>query len=104
MNLHTLWFGYFVPSFWGNGPEAIAQTVLYGAIALLFVPPFRRWMQRHVDSIKEHLSGGDKELHEKLDHIIFHHPDIPPFQSDVVVKKNPPAKKVARDAHGRFTK
>jgi hypothetical protein len=69
----TLYYGYLWPSLKGNGPEAIAQTVLYGAIAVLVVPAARAFITRHV---------GD--LHDKLDHIILHHPDIP----DYVDKRN----------------
>jgi hypothetical protein len=67
--MHTLsylWFHYFWPSDMGNGPEALQQTVVYGAIAVIFVPVVRKWFRRHV-----------AELHAKMDHIIKHHPDIP---------------------------
>ena len=67
--MSNLWFGYFWPSLQGNGPEALIQTVVYGAIAVLFVPPVRHWFEREHDKI-----------HAKMDHIIFHHPDIPPFK------------------------
>jgi hypothetical protein len=92
---HWTWFHYFVPSLWGNGPEAVVQTVVYGIAAVLILPPTRHWMQRHVDSIKEHMSGETKALHEKMDeahqkidHIIKNHPDIPDFRK--------------RDANGKF--
>ena len=67
--MSNLWFGYAWPSIKGNGPEAIFQTVLYGAIAIIFVPPIRRWF------VEEH-----KKIHAKLDHVIKHHPDIPPYK------------------------
>jgi F0F1-type ATP synthase membrane subunit b/b' len=60
--LHHVWYGYFWPSDLGNGPEAIQQTVLYGLIALVFVPPIRHWAERHV-----------KAIHDKLDH---HHEQL----------------------------
>jgi hypothetical protein len=108
---HWTWFHYFVPSLWGNGPEAAVQTVVYSLAAVLLIPPVRRWAARHVENLKDHITGETKALHQKLDHheelmhhIIKHHPDIPPFTSDTIVKKNPPMKKVGRDAHGRFTK
>ena len=66
--LYTLWFGYFWPSLKGNGPEALVQTVVYGVIAIIFVPPVRRWFAGHMNAV-----------HAKLDHIIKHHPAIPPF-------------------------
>ena len=71
--LYVLWFGYAWSSDKGNGPEALQQTILYGAIALLFVPIVRKAIKR-----------WSEKLHEKLDHnavllkhIIKHHPDIP---------------------------
>jgi hypothetical protein len=80
-SLYHLWFSYFVPSFWGNGPEAIAQTVLYGLIALAVIPPFRHWFERHIKSLHEKLDiaheKGDemtkkmderfRAIHEKMD-------------------------------------
>ena len=66
--LYTLWYGYFWPSLKGNGPEALVQTIVYGALAYLLVPVVRRFVNGHT-----------KALHKKLDHIIRHHPDIPPL-------------------------
>lgn len=60
--LHTLWFNYFWPSLQGNGPEALMQTVVYGAAGFL-------------------LGVSSRRLHAKLDHIIKHHPDIPDFKA-----------------------
>jgi len=90
---HHLWFGYFVPSLWGNGPEALVQTVVYGTLALVLVPPVRKWVERHVkahfDQLHARLDKEKTELHAKLDsahqklsHIIEHHPDIPPFEEE----------------------
>lgn len=97
MWLHHLWFTYFVPSLWGNGPEAIVQTVAYGAAAVVLIPPVRKFVARHVRDIKEHVTGETKALHEKLDlahakmdHIIKYHPDVPAF--------------VHRDEGGKFKK
>jgi hypothetical protein len=64
-----IWIGYFWPSLKGNGPEALLQTIAYAAIAYAFYPPFRRWV-KHEASV----------YHQKLDHIIKHHPDIPDFE------------------------
>jgi hypothetical protein len=47
---------------------AIATTILY--------PPMRRTLEAFV---KRHIAAGTAELHAKLDHIIEHHPDIPPY-------------------------
>ena len=70
--LYILWFGYFKPSLYGNGPEALVQTVAYAAIALAIYPPLRKWLTREEREMRA-------ELHRKMDHIIFHHPDIPPL-------------------------
>jgi mono/diheme cytochrome c family protein len=61
-SVHWTWFHYFVPSLWGNGPEAIAQTVVYGVAAVLFVPPIRRWFGAHIKSIHDKLDGHHEEL------------------------------------------
>jgi hypothetical protein len=81
MPWHTLWFHYLWGSLMGNGPEALAQTVVYGLIALAIIPPARRAIERFA---KRHAA----ELHAKLDHsialskhIIDNHPSIPPFGS-----------------------
>jgi len=64
--LYTLWYGYFWPSLKGNGPEALIQTLVYGAIAYFLVPAVKSWVDNHMS-----------ELHKKVDHIIRHSPDIP---------------------------
>jgi hypothetical protein len=66
--LWILWYGYAWPSLKGNGPEALIQTVVYFVIAVIFIPRFRKFLR-----------GELGHLHNKLDHIIRHHPDIPPF-------------------------
>jgi hypothetical protein len=77
--LYHLWYGYLIPSLYGNGPEAIAQTIVYGLIAIAVIPPARHFVERHVDSIKAHVSAEHDAMHEHLDHIIRHSPDIPDF-------------------------
>jgi len=53
--------------------------VIVAAIATtIFYPPLRKAVESFV---KRHISAGTAELHAKLDHIIEHHPDIPPFPS-----------------------
>lgn len=47
---------------------AIATTLVY--------PPLRR---RASAFLTRHLHSENAELHRKLDHIIEHHPDIPPL-------------------------
>jgi hypothetical protein len=49
---------------------AIATTLLY--------PPLRKALESFV---KRHIASGTAELHAKLDHIIEHHPDIPPYEA-----------------------
>lgn len=73
--LSRLWFNYFWSSDKGNGPEAIQQTALYAAIAITFVPPLRKWFENHMKNLHAKLD----EAHRKMDHIIEHHPDIPPL-------------------------
>lgn len=66
--MHELWFGYFWPSIKGNGPEEIVSLLVIGTASAILVPVVRRWIRGEAD-----------KLHQKLDHIIKHHPDIPPF-------------------------
>lgn len=74
--LYTLWFGYTWPSLKGNGPEALVQTVVYAAIAYAFYPPFRAWLKREGSKLHDKIDL----LHAKADHVIEHHPDVPPFE------------------------
>jgi hypothetical protein len=64
----------------GGIPGDIIATflrVILAAIATtIFYPPLRKAVEA---SIKRHISAGTAELHAKLDHIIEHHLDIPPF-------------------------
>jgi hypothetical protein len=81
-----MWFGYFWPSLQGNGPEALVQTVVYGAVAVVVWPPARkaieRFAKRHADDLKAHVEAEQGKLHAKLDHIISESPDIPPFNPE----------------------
>ena len=61
--IHHLWFTYFWPSLMGNGPEALVQTVAYGLIAYLFIPPFRRWINGHFKAQKE---TNERQHEERL--------------------------------------
>ena len=53
--LYTLWFGYVWPSLKGNGPEAVVQTIVYGAIAMAVYPPLRKWSRdgHHRELLKQ---------------------------------------------------
>lgn len=68
--LTNVWFGYFWPSLQGNGPEALVQTVAYGAIAYAVVPPFRKWVNGHF-----HRLGVKQDEHhaERLTQAEAHH-------------------------------
>ena len=74
--LYVLWYGYFWPSLKGNGPEALVQTVVYGLLAYLFLPPVKAYIDAHVDSI-----------HAKLNHVIKHSKDIPPMSGHDSLEK-----------------
>ncbi len=64
----------------GGMPGDVVATLIWVIIAAIvttiFYPPLRKAVERFV---KRHLEAGTAELHAKLDHIIEHHPDIPPF-------------------------
>jgi len=83
--LPNLWFNYAWSSDKGNGPEALQQTIVYGAIAVILVPPIRhaleRFAQRHVDAIKQHVSDEHDIMHEHIAHFLKHkdNPNPPPF-------------------------
>lgn len=64
-----LWIDYFWSSLKSNGPEALVQTVVYTGIAFAIYPPFRKWL-KHESNL----------MHQKLDHVIKWHPDIPEFK------------------------
>lgn len=66
--LHHLWFTYGWPSLQGNGPEDGMRTLAAVVLASVFYPPFHRFIRREWE-----------RMHAKLDHIIEHHPNIPPF-------------------------
>lgn len=102
--LHHLWFTWFWPSDLGNGPEGIQQTVLYGIIALIFVPPIRRWFKRHIKSIHDKL---DHQHEEHLTLIAQHHKEAMRkadlHHAEIMTGQTPPPKN-GRDAKGRFIK
>lgn len=64
--LPDLYFGYTWPSLKGNGPEALAQTIVYGAVAAILVPAVRHFLAREFEKV-----------HHKIDHVhetmVFHH-------------------------------
>jgi hypothetical protein len=95
--LHSFWFHYEWPSDQGNGPEAVSEMLAVAFSGSLLIPRVRRWWGRHIEDLKKHVSSENAALHDKLDrnielsqHIIKHHPDIPPM--------------VHRDGLGKFKK
>ena len=82
------------------GPNILASVVQWTTIAIVvsvLYPPVRhaieRFVEHHVNDLRAHVSAENRALHAKMDHIIKHHPDIPPFGA-TVVKKRVPQKKV----------
>jgi hypothetical protein len=77
----TFWDRWVWPAGGSGGmPGDVVATLIWVIIAAiattLLYPPFRRAIEAFV---KRHIAEGTSELHAKLDHIIEHHPDIPPY-------------------------
>jgi hypothetical protein len=66
----------------GGIPGDVVATLIWVILAAIttsiFYPPLRKAVERF---IKRHFEAANAELHAKLDHIIEHHPDIPPYVS-----------------------
>lgn len=62
------WFVWIYPSLRGNGPEGLAQSLVYGMIAFAVYPPLRKWAKRETE-----------HLHAKVDHLAKHLPGVPAF-------------------------
>ena len=96
----------FLADFWPLdasriAPNVVASVVQWALIAIavaLLYPPARRaierFAQRHVESIKEHVSAEQAHLHAKMDHIIVNSKAIPNVVPGVPKEKQPkpPAK------------
>jgi hypothetical protein len=85
----TFWDRWVWPAGGSGGiPGDVVATLIWVIIAAIattiFYPPVRRAIEKYV---KRHFEAATSELHAKLDHIIEHHPDIPPYVS----KKDPTA-------------
>lgn len=107
---HTIWFHYIYGSLLGNGPEAAIQTVVYGVIALVFVPAVRRFAKREfgkvhakIDRVHQtvaarHAEGAAEraEIQRHLAHIIRHSPGIPDLPAVGEVAATPAPKKARR--------
>jgi hypothetical protein len=81
--LSNLWFGYGWLSDKGNGPEAIQQTILYAAIAVILVPAVRRFLRLEFAKVHTKIEQGHAEITERLHrseklahHIIVNSPGI----------------------------
>ena len=82
----------FLHDFWpldasAIAPNIVASMVQYALLlilAALLYPPIRRavdrYVRRHVDELKDHVTTEHRKVHDKLNHIIDHHPDIPPYE------------------------
>jgi hypothetical protein len=68
----------------GGIPGDVVATFIWVVLAAIatsiFYPPLRKAVEKF---IKRHFDSATAELHAKLDHIIEHHPDIPPYVSKV---------------------
>jgi hypothetical protein len=67
--LPSLWFGYTWPSLKGNGPEALVQTIVYGAVAIILIPPVRKFIKREFDKVHKTIKDGHDELHDHMHHL-----------------------------------
>ena len=68
----------------GDVVGTLVWVIMAAIITTVFYPPLRRSTERF---LKKHLASGMEELHAKLDHIIEHHPDIPPFDLEAAQAK-----------------
>jgi hypothetical protein len=60
--LYSLWYGYFWPSLKGNGPEALVQTVTYGAVGLTLIPVVRKFLRNEAKKAHLEILAGEHEL------------------------------------------
>lgn len=63
---------------------SIIQAIVVVTVMAIFYPPMRKALDRaatrHKNDIKKHIHDELGDVHSKLDHIILHHPDIPPYE------------------------
>lgn len=73
-------------------PNLLASVIQWAIILVavsLFYPPWRKAIERfaglRIDSLKEHVSAEHDALHEKLDHLMAHHPrkEVREFEPEV---------------------
>ena len=77
----TFWDRWIWPAGGSGGiPGDLIATLIWfvivGIVGVLLWPPARHAIEQFV---KRHAEGANEDLHRKLDHIIAHHPDIPPL-------------------------
>jgi hypothetical protein len=78
--LYTLHFGYLWPSIKGNGPEALAQTVVYFIIAAIFIPVVRKFIAREFAKVHHSIHVHGTEITAHLHHIAKYTDGVPPFE------------------------
>ncbi len=67
--LSNLWFNYAWSSDKGNGPEALQQTLIYAAIAVVFVPVVRKFIAREFAKVHHSIHMHGTEITAHLHHI-----------------------------------
>ena len=75
------WFVWIYPSLRGNGPEGLAQSLVYGMIAFAVYPPLRKWAKRetaHLHAKVDRLTHLHEDLHDKVDALSGGTNGIPP--------------------------
>jgi hypothetical protein len=78
-----VWIDYFWSSLKGNGPEALIQTVVYGAIAAAIYPPFRDYLKKESEKMHGRLTdleGHIKRVHRHLGIEPVEDQDVPPLR------------------------
>ena len=81
--MHHIWFGYVEPSLYGNGPEDLIHTILALILAAIVIPQVRRFFQHGWERLHgklDSLGGHHEKTQRMLQHIIDHHPDVPPME------------------------
>lgn len=73
---HWLAYTFNIVNWATNGSEQLVAIIIGAMITYIVWPKFRHAMDGW---IKGHMHASNEELHRKLDHIIKHHPDIPPL-------------------------
>jgi voltage-gated potassium channel Kch len=78
-----LWWSIVTATTVGYGdvvPKTAVGHVIAVLVMLTVIPLFAATFSLLTSGLTN-AEAGSEELHKKLDHIIFHHPDIPPMDS-----------------------